>query len=116
MDVFLALLQEHFGPLVLQLLGILFTTVATLAANALRKYIGDQSTAAVVDLLHKALESGVKSQMADGETNSGAIAQAAVEYAEKSIPDTMAKLKPDYGVMIDIAKSKIINVLASGAK
>lgn len=108
-------LSDVFGPIIVELLAAFFVVAASFAMNALRKYIGDKNTKLLADLLHKAIESGVKSQMADGARIPDIIATAAVNYAEKSIPKTMAKLKPDHRVLIDIAKSKILDVLASGA-
>lgn len=107
MNEVINLLQDHLGPLALQLLGIAFAAIATLALNTLRKYLGEKNTRAIVDLLHTALESGVKAQITDGATNTDVIAKAAVEYARHSIPDTLTKLNPAYSVLLNIAKSKI---------
>lgn len=115
MEQILSTLFEQLQPVLVQLIVLAITALSAWALRMVSKYLGDKHTKALSDLLHKALESSVKAQMASGARAPDTIATKAITDAALSIPETMRKLSPPREVALNIAKSKIIDVLASGA-
>lgn len=99
-------------PVLLQILGVIVSTAATAALVAVNSFVrqkaGDAAAKAAMDMLHKALETGVNAAVvAKPNADTTTIVNDAIAHAKQSIPDTLSQLMPSGQVLVNIALSKL---------
>ncbi len=103
-------------PHILEILAGVLTAVVTAVGLAARQYltakIGATNTEALSSMLHRALDTGVRAALAaNPQADPGALVADAIDHAKASIPDTLAKLAPSRETLVNIARSKLVQVL-----
>ena len=99
-DTLLAALQPYLA----ETLALIFTGLLGIITAAVRKYLGLQAEAILRDALHRALTTGVTQATSSAPDT---IAEQAVEYARRSVPDAIKRLGASPDVLIDLARAKI---------
>lgn len=111
MTVFLAQLTAALLPLVLTAIAAFLARVITDAASVAKARWGIEIEARHREALHSALMSGVEAALGRGLHGSAAIS-AAVEHARDSVPEALARLQPDAGLLANIAGAKLREAIA----
>lgn len=93
-------------PHILEIFGVLLTGVITWAANTARQKWGIEIEARHRDALHSALMTGARLAAANKLTGQTAV-NMVLDYVAQSVPDALAKLAPDAGVLDDLARAKL---------
>ena len=113
------MLQTIIDGAMPQVLDVLASVLAVLIGAVLldvRQYltakIGATNTAALADMLHRALETGAAAAVqANPQAAPGDLIADAIKHAEASIPETLAKLAPSPEALAGIARAKLAAVL-----
>lgn len=111
------LLSEIYAavlPLLLSVLAAWLAKVLASAANEAKRRWGIEIEARHREALHSALMSGIRAALNRGLTGQAAISSA-VTYANQSVPDALARLRPDAKVLARLAASKLREVHESSA-
>ena len=110
-------LNAIFGPMLTDFLTwfftILFAVAGALFANAQRAIkakTGLDIEAMARESLHKALETGVTAAYSP-DTTPGQIVADAISHAKASAPDAIRKLGAPDGVLVNIARAKLQNLV-----
>ena len=112
MDTILSAVLPQLLDLVALILAGLIAAVCLAARQYLTARIGATTTAALSDMLHRALDTGIKAAVAANPTaKPGDMVADAIAHAKASIPDTIAKLAPAPETLVNIARSKLVQVL-----
>ena len=102
-DALLAALAPHL----LELIAALATAIiGWLAAQAKARW-GLEIEARHREALHSALMTGVRHALSEGAQGRTAIAEAAVDYVQTSVPDALAALKPQPDQLKDMAEATL---------
>ena len=107
------MLEEIFEallPLVLEAVSVLLALLLGWLAVQLRRRYGIQIEAAHRDALHTALMSGVSRAIELG-LDRRAIADEALAYAKRSVPDAIAALRAEDDLLRDLAVAKLGELL-----
>ncbi|OJY26212.1 MAG: hypothetical protein BGP11_13120 [Rhodobacterales bacterium 65-51] len=105
-DILTALVQALL-PHALEILGAVLTVLIGWAADAARRNWGIQIEAKHREALQSALLTG--SRMAIQRGLSGHVAaEAAVGYAQSSVPDAIRALRPAPEVITNLARAKLV--------
>ena len=105
-------IMPHLVDLLATILAALVGAVLLAARQYLTTKIGATATASLSDMLHRALETGVKAAItANPSARPGDLIRDAITHAEASIPDTLAKLAPTPETLANIARSKLVGLL-----
>lgn len=97
------------APHLLEILGGLLTLLIGWAAARFSAWSGIQIEARHREALHTALMSGARLALSKGLTGQTAI-DVAVGYAQRSVPDAVARLRPAEMVLETLARTKIHEV------
>jgi len=98
--------------IVMALSGLLSMLLITVRSWVVQR-IGSENTAALIDVLHRAIDTGVKSALsneripAPGGSAQTVIIEKAISHAKASIPETIQRLKPSIDVLRSIAQAKL---------
>lgn len=114
------MLQTLIAGAMPHLVDILTTILAALIGAvllAVRQYltakVGATTTAALADMLHRALETGAKAAVAaNPSAQPGDLIKDAIRHAEASIPETLAKLAPSPDALVGIARAKVAQAIS----
>ena len=101
---------EALLPLVFEAVSILLALLLGWLAIQLRRRYGIQIEAVHRDALHTALMSGVSRAMELG-WDRRAIADEALAYAKRSVPDAIASLRAEDDLLRDLAVAKLGELL-----
>jgi hypothetical protein len=100
-------LTTALSPILTELLGYGVLLILGYIGLLIRKYLGTKAEAVWREALHSALKNGaLQSDLIDPD----AIAMDAVDYAKRSVPDAIRKLKADDGVMTQLARAKLTEI------
>lgn len=102
----LAQIYAALLPLILTAIGGILSYVIGRAAEAARARWGIEIEARHREALHSALMTGIQAALGRGLVGQAAI-DAATVYAAQSVPDALARLDPDSGVLAELARSKL---------
>lgn len=104
--------MPHLVDILVTILSGIVAAVLLAARQYLTARIGATTTAALADMLHRALDTGIKAAVAANPTaKPGDLVADAIAHAKASIPDTIAKLAPAPETLVNIARSKLVQVL-----
>lgn len=113
MQTLISALLPHLLDLIAVILAGIVAAVGLAARQYLTAKLGATTTAALADMLHRALETGAKAAIA---ANPGAapgdLVADAIRHAEASIPETLAKLAPSKDALAGIARAKVADALS----
>jgi len=101
-----------FGNIMLQLepvLNNIAVAVAIAVLARLGQYLGATKSEMLMQVLHRAMASGV---LQASPTVPASVAEQALAYAMKSVPGTIAKIGPAPGVLMDLALAKVRELAA----
>jgi hypothetical protein len=98
-------------PHMLELLALILTGVIGWAAAAARAKWGIDIEARHREALHSALMTGARMALQRGLSGPEAVTLA-TGYAESSVPDAIARLRPSESVLTNLARAKIAEVTA----
>ena len=102
-------LLTYFQPFLLEALSLVLTTVISLAALKIKEKTGLDIDARHREALHSAIMSAVKVSVL---TNQSPInKEAVIAYVKQSVPDAVSKLKASDDVLVQLAESKIRDVM-----
>jgi hypothetical protein len=110
MSELLAQLYAFLVPLALTAIAAILTQIISGAARVAKDRWGIEIEARHREALHSALMSGIQAALGRGLRGQAAI-DAAVSYAQRSVPDAMARLRPDTGLLANLAGAKLVDVL-----
>lgn len=110
MTLFLTQLYAAVLPLVLTAIAALLARILASAATVAKERWGIEIEASHRAALHSALMSGVRAALSRGLSGQAAI-DAAVEHTYRSVPDAIAHLGPTAGVLVNLANSKLREVI-----
>lgn len=111
MDLLTALIAAA-KPHLMELLGVILTLALTAAADAARRAWGITIEAKHREALHSAILSGVSAAIDRGLSGPAAV-DLAIAYAEASSPGAIRKLKPQKGVLGNLARAKLRQLTAN---
>jgi len=100
------LLLSALLPHLLELIGALLAGAIGWAALRFHTWTGIQIEAVDREALHSALMTGARAALSRG-LNVQQAAEAAVGYAQSSVPGALAKLKPTDAVLQNLARAKV---------
>lgn len=106
MPLFLAQFYAAVLPLLLTAIAAFLARVLTSAAQVAKDRWGIEIEARHREALHSALMSGVTAALSRGLKGQDAI-EAAVVYAQESVPDALARLRPDGDLLVSLATAKL---------
>ena len=119
------MLQPIWDTISPTMLSVLGTAIAALvawllaqisvAASAIRTKTGLDIEASLRDALHMALVSGAQAAMQKNLSGQPAV-QAAVDHAKASVPGAIAKLGAPDGILANLAKAKLGELIAKIGK
>lgn len=111
-------LWDSLSPTVLPIFGSVFAAmmawlVAQIIAvsSAIRAKTGLDIEASLRDALHMALASGAQAALQKNLSGQPAV-QAAVDHAKASVPGAIAKLRAPDGILANLAKAKLGELIA----
>lgn len=110
MSEILAQVYAAVMPLALTVIAAILTQIISAAARVAKDRWGIEIEARHREALHSALMSGIQAALGRGLRGQAAI-DAAVSYAQRSVPDAMARLRPDTGLLVNLAGAKLVDVL-----
>lgn len=93
-------------PPFLSFLSVLVTVALGLAARALQRRTGIALEEKDMVALHSALMTGVQAALNKGAASDPVVVRSAVEYAQRSVPDAMRRLKPSAEILRSLAEAK----------
>lgn len=93
-------------PLIVLVLGFVFTACINAAALSVRRFFGAKAEEIMRSALHSAIETGLKQPLPQRVFSSEAVIEAAVEYAKRSVPDAIKALGATETVLRALALSK----------
>lgn len=93
-------------PPLLSFLAVVVTVALGWAARAIQKRTGIALEEKDMVALHSAITTGVQSALNKGAASDPAIVRSAVEYAQKSVPEAMHRLKPSVEILRSLAEAK----------
>lgn len=93
-------------PPLLSFLAVLVTVTLGWAARAIQKRTGIALEEKDMVALHSAITTGVQAALNKGAESDPAVIRSAVEYAQKSVPDAMHRLKPSVEILRSLAEAK----------
>ncbi|WP_417262610.1 hypothetical protein [Celeribacter sp.] len=112
MNHLFSLFAEPLLPILLQgisaILGVLLIRITSTAKTRW----GIEIEARHREALHAALMSGIRAALSRNMSGQAAIT-AAIQHALKSVPDAVAALDPEEGVLANIAEAKLREALGS---
>jgi hypothetical protein len=104
------MILKAMAPHLLELSAAIVTVIiGWLAAKAKTKW-GIEIEARHREALHSALMTGVRHALSQGLKDRAAVALAAVEYVEASVPDALSALRPSPHRLIDMAEATLEGV------
>lgn len=101
---------DLFQPYLLDAVGVIVGAVLLFLSRQANAKLGLDIEDKHRQALHSAIMTGVRVALKGGHADD-AINSAAIDYAEKSVPDAIKALKPSTTVMRDLAESKLVEVL-----
>lgn len=93
-------------PPLLSFLAVLVTVTLGWAARAIQRRTGIALEEKDMVALHSAITTGVQAALNKGAPSDPAIVRSAVEYAQKSVPEAMHRLKPSVEILRSLAEAK----------
>lgn len=103
LSMYLDPILTALSPVLTDLLAVVLAILLGAVFVTVRKFFGLRAEALLRDALNQALATGVK--QAPVNSTAGEVASAAVEYAKRSSPEAIRKLKAPESVLIDKARS-----------
>lgn len=101
-------------PYLLEILGSLLLALIGWAAARFSAWSGIQIEARHREALHSALMTGAQIAIGRGLPQVKA-AELAVAYAQQSVPEAMARLRPSGDVLTNLARAKLFEIAGPGA-
>lgn len=109
LSLYLDPILTALAPVLSDLLAVVLSILLGALFLAVRRFFGLRAEALLRDALNQALATGVK--QAPPTMSAGEVASAAVEYAKRSSPEAIRKLKAPESVLLDKARSIARDVL-----
>lgn len=97
-------------PHLLEIVASALTALIAWAALRARAHWGIEIEARDREALHSALMSGIRWALGRGLSGQAAIS-AAVEYAGRSVPDALTRIRPPHDVLHDLASAKLREIV-----
>ena len=102
---------DTLSPVILHLIGAVLTLAVAFVARKIHQWTGIEIEARHREALHSALMTGARAAIHRGLTGTHAVLLA-TGYAESSVPDAIARLRPSESVLTNLARAKLAEVTA----
>lgn len=104
-------------PYILEIVGSILAAIAGAVLLAARQWLtaklGADTTKALADMLHRALETGAQAAVAANPgAQPGDLIADAIAHAQVSIPDTLERLAPSPEALANIARAKVAQAIS----
>lgn len=105
---YLETILKFFEPHLIEILAGVLTLIGTLVGLAVRRVLGLQAEELLRKALHSALTTGA---LQASSTDPNKVAEQAVQYAQKSVPEAIKRLNPRNDVLYKLARAKVVDLL-----
>ena len=102
---------DMISPVILHLIGAVLTLAVAFVARKIHQWTGIEIERAHREALHSALMTGARMALQRGLSGPDAVTLA-TGYAESSVPDAIARLRPSESVLTNLARAKLAEVTA----